>query len=74
MAISSIGEDDIVISEDGNYSSNLEVAVSFKEKSGRKDSDLQPEEFHTPDIKSIDELAGFLKINDKSRLAKSRVL
>ncbi|MCB0728144.1 MAG: proline--tRNA ligase [Ignavibacteriae bacterium] len=73
MAVSSIGEDDIVISEDGNYCSNLEVAVSFKEKTIRKDSDLQPEEFHTPNIKSIDELAEFLKTKDKSRLAKSRV-
>jgi prolyl-tRNA synthetase len=28
---------------------------------------------HTPNVKSIDELANFLKIKDKSRLAKSRV-
>ncbi len=73
MAVSSVGEDNIVISEDGKYSSNLEVAVSFKEKVERKNSGLNHEEFHTPDIKSIDELADFVKTKDKSRLAKSRV-
>ncbi|HMS34774.1 MAG TPA: proline--tRNA ligase [Ignavibacteria bacterium] len=73
MAVSSVGEDNIVISDDGKYSSNLEVAVSYKEKVKRKDSDLKIEEFHTPDIKTIDELADFVKTEDKSRLAKSRV-
>lgn len=73
MAVSSVGEDNIVISEDGKYSSNLEVAVSFKEKVKRKNSGLNYEEFHTPDIKSIDELADFVKTKEKSRLAKSRV-
>lgn len=73
MVPSSAGEDNIVISEDGIYTSNIEVAVSFVEKNDRKNSDLPFEEFHTPDIKSIDELAGFLNITDKTRLAKSRV-
>ncbi|MBS1517391.1 MAG: proline--tRNA ligase [Bacteroidetes bacterium] len=73
MVPSSAGEDNIVISEDGSYTSNIEVAVSFVEKNERKNSDLPFEEFHTPDIKSIDELAGFLNITDRSRLAKSRV-
>ncbi|MFZ1322247.1 MAG: proline--tRNA ligase [Ignavibacteria bacterium] len=73
MVPSSAGEDNIVISEDGNYTSNIEVAVSFVEKNDRKNSELPFEEFHTPNIKSIDELAGFLNITDKTRLAKSRV-
>jgi len=73
MVPSSAGEDNIVISEDGNYTSNIEVAVSFVEKNDRKNSDLPFEEFHTPNIKSIEELAGFLNITDKTRLAKSRV-
>ena len=67
------GEDDIVISEDGKYASNLEVAVSYIEPAGRLDSNHIIEEFSTPNIKTIDELADFLKITDKSRLAKSRV-
>lgn len=73
MVESDAGEDLIAISEDGKYFSNIEVAESFIEKVGRKDSNLKYEEFHTPDIKSIEELAGFLGITDKSRLAKSRV-
>lgn len=73
MVESDAGEDIVVISEDGKYSSNLEVAVSHVDNVSRKDSNLAYEEFHTPDIKSIEELAGFLNIIDKSHLAKSRV-
>lgn len=73
MVESDAGEDDVVISDDGSYASNLQVAVSYKDKVKRKDSNLMYEEFHTPNIKSIEELAEFLKITDKSRLAKSRV-
>lgn len=73
MVPSSVGEDNIAYSEDGKYSSNIEVAVSYKEGVGRRDSNLSLEEFHTPNIKSIEELAGFLGIEDQSRLAKSRV-
>ncbi|MBV6479452.1 MAG: Proline--tRNA ligase [Ignavibacteria bacterium] len=73
MVPASAGEDNIAISEDGNYASNLEVAVSFKEKVRRLNTAKDTEEFHTPNIKTIDELADFLKIKDKSRLAKSRV-
>ncbi len=73
MVPAGAGEDNIVISADGSYASNLEVAVSYKEKVARKNSDLAAEEFHTPDIKTIDELADFIGIKDKSRLAKSRV-
>ncbi len=73
MVESEAGEDIVVISEDGKYSSNLEVAVSFMDTVERKNSNLPFEEFHTPNIKSIEELAGFLNITDKSRLAKSRV-
>ncbi len=73
MVPAGAGEDNIVISADGSYASNLEVAVSFKEKVARKNSDLAAEEFHTPDIKTIDELADFTGTKDKSRLAKSRV-
>jgi prolyl-tRNA synthetase len=73
MVESEAGEDIVAITEEGSYSSNIEIAVSYKEEVGRKNSDLPYEPFHTPNIKSIDELAEFLKITDKSRLAKSRV-
>jgi len=73
MVESPAGEDSVVLSENGNYASNLEVACSYAEQVERKNTDLELEEFHTPNIKSIDELAGFLGISDKQRLAKSRL-
>ncbi|HMS66031.1 MAG TPA: proline--tRNA ligase [Ignavibacteria bacterium] len=73
MIPSDAGEDNIAVSEDGKYASNVEVAESYKELVARKDSDLAVEKFHTPNIKTIDELADFVKTKDKTRLAKSRV-
>jgi prolyl-tRNA synthetase len=73
MVESDAGEDNVAISEDGKYASNLEVAVSYSEPVGRNESNELPEDFYTPNVKSIDELADFLKTNDKSHLAKSRV-
>lgn len=73
MVEADAGEDTVVLSGDNSYASNIEVATSYVEKVSRIDSSLQYEEFHTPNIKSIEELAGFLGITDKSRLAKSRM-
>jgi len=73
MVETEAGEDNVVISEDKSYASNLEVAVSFIEPVGRIDSNLMVEELYTPNVKSIDVLAGFLNFKEKSRLAKSRV-
>ena len=73
MVESEAGEDIVVISEDGSYASNIEVAVSKVEIVKRKDLNLPYEELHTPNIKTIDELAVFLNVNDKTHLAKSRV-
>lgn len=73
MVESPAGEDSVALSEDGNYASNLEVACSYAEPVGRKNTELELKEFHTPNIKSIEELAGFLGITDKQRLAKSRL-
>lgn len=73
MVEADAGEDTVVLSSDNKYASNIEVAVSYSENIGRKESNLSLEEFHTPDIKSIEELAGFLGITDRSRLAKSRL-
>jgi len=67
------GEDTVVVSNDNTYASNIEVASSLTVRVERKNSGLPTEEFHTPNIKSIDELAGFLSLTDRSRLAKSRL-
>jgi prolyl-tRNA synthetase len=73
MVESEAGEDVVAISVNGTYASNIEVAVSYADNVERKNSNLTYEEFSTPNVKSIDELAEFLSITDKSRLAKSRV-
>src|SRR5205085_5340965 len=67
------GEDSVVLSEDNSYASNIEVAVSHADAVSRISSDKKLEEFHTPGIKTIDELAALMGTADKSRLAKSRV-
>ena len=73
MVEAEAGEDSVVISEDGSYASNIEVAKSYSDKAERKNSNLPLEEFPTPNVKTIDALAEFLGITDKSRLAKSRL-
>ena len=73
MVEASAGEDNVAVNDNGSYAANVEVAESKTDKTERKNTDLAYEKFHTPNIKSIDELAEFLKLADKSRLAKSRV-
>jgi len=74
MVESDAGEDNIVVTENNSYCSNIEVAVSFADKVERRNTDLPAEEFHTPDIKTIEQLSKFVKTeNDWSRLAKSRL-
>jgi prolyl-tRNA synthetase len=73
MVEAGAGEDTVVLNHDNSYASNIEVARSYSVNVGRKETGLLLEEFHTPNIKSIDELAGFLGITDRSRLAKSRL-
>ena len=74
MVESEAGEDNIVVTDNNSYCSNIEVAVSYIDKIERKNSNLEPEEFYTPDIKTIEQLAKFVGTeNDWTRLAKSRL-
>lgn len=66
------GEDVIALSDDGTYAANLEVATSLVPKAPRFPESKPISEVHTPNIKTIDQLAEFLRI-DHSRLAKSVV-
>jgi prolyl-tRNA synthetase len=66
------GEDVIVLSEDATYAANLEVATSGVPKAPRYPENHSIVEVHTPNVKTIDQLAEFLKV-DHSRLAKSVV-
>lgn len=70
MMESEAGEDVIAISEDGSYAANVEVATSSVGRAQRFPENRAVEEIHTPNVKTIDELAGFLHV-ERARLAKS---
>lgn len=72
MLESDSGEDTIALSEDNSYAANLEIASSSVPKGIRNAESKSIREVHTPNIKTIDDLAVFLKV-DHSILAKSVV-
>jgi prolyl-tRNA synthetase len=56
------GEDIIVYTEDGSYAANLEkAAVDPLPKEKAKDKAPAPEDVHTPDIGTIEDVCAFLK-------------
>ncbi len=65
MVLAKNGEDDILICENCDYAANIEAATRAKKTC----QDERPEanyasKFHTPDIKTIKDLAEFFKINE----------
>lgn len=73
MVKSDAGEDTVAYCESCGYAANVEVASS---KVNAKERDAESKsifEISTPDVKSIDELCAFLKI-DETECAKSRVV
>ncbi|MEJ8302862.1 proline--tRNA ligase [Saccharibacillus sacchari] len=57
MALADIGEDTIVVSENGNYAANLEKAEMFWEEPAASDQEVPPmNRVHTPNAHSIDQL------------------
>lgn len=72
MVESPSGEDTCVVCPNCNYAANVEVAVSNVPPLSRNNEDLPLEEIHTPDIRTIDELVGFLNV-PADTLAKSLV-
>ncbi|HLE55950.1 MAG TPA: proline--tRNA ligase [Rhodothermia bacterium] len=72
MTESETGEDTVARCSRCGYAANLEVATSGV-SGGKRDGQSKPiREVHTPDVRTIDELAKFLK-TDRSLLAKSLV-
>lgn len=61
MAISESGEDTLFLSPDGRYKANREVAKTALKFS--KSPELPLEKVHTPALKTIEDLAAFLKIS-----------
>jgi prolyl-tRNA synthetase len=72
MVKSDAGEDTVAHCSSCGYSANVEVAASKVSVIEREKSSKAVYEIHTPNVKTIDELCEFLKI-DESVCAKSRV-
>lgn len=72
MIESEHGEDTVALCNSCGYAANIEIATSAVRPVGRTQNDKPVSEIHTPDVKTIDELAEFLKTDD-TRLAKSLV-
>jgi prolyl-tRNA synthetase len=72
MVESDAGEDTVALCDHCHYAANIEVASSNITKAPRVSESKVVNEIHTPGIKTIDQLAEFLKI-DQSQCAKSLV-
>jgi len=72
MVKSDAGEDNVAHCSSCGYAANAEVAASKVEVIGRENESKVVYEISTPNVKSIDELCEFLKI-DETVCAKSRV-
>ena len=70
MLLSDIGEDTLAICPECGYSANMEAAECIIENASKEQKPL--EKIHTPDVKTIEELCQFLKI-DAKELAKAVV-
>ncbi len=60
MAISENGEDTIFVSPDGSYRANREIATAAWKF--QKEAALELEKVHTPNAKTIEEVANFLSV------------
>ncbi|MBU1679541.1 MAG: proline--tRNA ligase [Bacteroidetes bacterium] len=72
MVRSDAGEDTVAHCESCGYAANIEVAQSVTSRAERKSESKDIYNISTPNVKSIDELCEFLKINERET-AKSRV-
>jgi prolyl-tRNA synthetase len=72
MVKSDAGEDNVAYCEKCGYASNAEVAQSVAIQAVRHNESKTVYEISTPNVKSIDELCAFLKI-DENETAKSRI-
>ncbi|TAL23039.1 MAG: proline--tRNA ligase [Nitrospirae bacterium] len=61
MAPSPAGEDEVALCDKCGYSANVELALSIP--SDIKFEDWQPEEVHTPEKRTVQEVSNFLKLS-----------
>jgi prolyl-tRNA synthetase len=62
MVLAENGEDDIVVCSKGEYAANIEAAKRAKPKAIDSEVEMSTDKFHTPDVKTIEELSEFFKI------------
>ncbi len=72
QAVSDIGEDTLVLCENCDFASNLEVAKCVFSENESIESILEKEEVYTPNVKSIEEVAKFFE-QPLTKLVKSLV-
>ena len=72
MVKSDAGEDTVAYCDSCGYAANIEVAKSSIDAVKRHGENNALKDIHTPDVRSIDELCRFLKI-DERETAKSRI-
>jgi prolyl-tRNA synthetase len=72
MVKSEAGEDTVAYCGNCGYAANLEVAASKINSKSRNSNSEDVKEIYTPNVRTIDELCEFLKI-DETQCAKSRV-
>ncbi len=72
MVESNAGEDNLAVCEESGYAANVEIATSLVPKAERHAESKPFREVHTPNAKTIDEVAAFLKV-PTSQCAKSLI-
>ncbi len=72
MVESDAGEDTVALAENNRYAANLEVASSLVPPAQRFDVAQPLAEVHTPEVRTIDQVAAFLNV-ETARCAKSVV-
>ena len=72
MVESNAGEDNLAVCVESGYAANVEIATSNVPKAERSSENKTLQEVHTPNCKSIDEVASFLKLQT-TQCAKSLI-
>ncbi|MGK9429152.1 proline--tRNA ligase [Bacillus atrophaeus] len=66
MALSEIGEDTIAYSDESTYAANIEMAEVINRDASSSEEPKGLEKVHTPDVKTIEQLSGFLDISPEA--------
>ncbi|MED4827034.1 proline--tRNA ligase [Bacillus atrophaeus] len=66
MALSEIGEDTIAYSDESTYAANIEMAEVINRDASSSEEPKALEKVHTPDVKTIEQLSGFLDISPEA--------